>query len=388
MRRGRTSTMAVVMAAALAATAVSCGGEGSTPVAPTTLPAPEDTGADVAGLVEVSGRELHLECTGTGSPTVVLQSGFGNAGDIWSLAEARPTSGSTRARHVQPGLLLRPAGIDDHHHDRRERSRRRWRTRRRPGRSEPAPMPRDPAEVVTELHDLLAAADVPGPYVLVGHSLGGALNVLYARTYPDEVSGLVIVDSPLPPLRGLVTPQQWEKLAILAIPPDAIPGYELESYDVGTLFDEIEAAPPLADIPVIVITRGEIRMNEDPIPDGPDGGGGGSAQRGATRSPSSVRRQCARCRADHSARHHPLRPDPTTRRRHRGDPRRHRPHLIAAPGMATGSGQWRCALLVTGRQDAAVAAFGAQAGPHELLLQMGADLRAVDTLAPRPPPPS
>ena len=69
----------------------------------------------------------------------------------------------------------------------------------RPGRSDPVPMPRDPAEVVTELHDLLSAADVPSPYVLVGHSLGGALNVLYARTYPDAVSGLVVVDSPLPP---------------------------------------------------------------------------------------------------------------------------------------------------------------------------------------------
>jgi pimeloyl-ACP methyl ester carboxylesterase len=259
--------MAVVMAAWLAATSVSCGGEGSTRVAPTTLPAPEDTGADVTGLVEVSDRNLHLECTGTGSPTVILQSGFGNAGDIWSFAEAEPPA-------VQPGLAAssRVCSYD------RPGSMITTTTAANgavtladaltPGRSEPAPMPRDPAEVVTELHDLLAAADVPGPYVLVGHSLGGALNVLYARTYPDEVSGLVIVDSPLPPLRGLATPQQWEKLAILAIPPDAIPGYELESYDVGTLFDEIEAASPLADIPVIVITRGEIRMNEDPIPDG------------------------------------------------------------------------------------------------------------------------
>ena len=56
----------------------------------------------------------------------------------------------------------------------------------RPGRSDPVPMPRDPAEVITDLHDLLAAADVPSPCVLVGHSLGGALNVLYARTYPTR----------------------------------------------------------------------------------------------------------------------------------------------------------------------------------------------------------
>ena len=78
--------------------------------------------------------------------------------------------------------------------------------------------------MVTELHDLLAAAKLPGPYVLVGHSLGGALNVLYAQTYPDEVGALVIVDSPLPPERGLITPQQREQVAVLAIPPDAVSG--------------------------------------------------------------------------------------------------------------------------------------------------------------------
>ena len=55
-----------------------------------------------------------------------------------------------------------------------------------------------PAEVVTELHDLLAAADVPGPYVLVGHSLGGAFDLLYARTYPDEVAALVVRRLPAP----------------------------------------------------------------------------------------------------------------------------------------------------------------------------------------------
>ncbi|MGI9031552.1 MAG: alpha/beta fold hydrolase [Ilumatobacteraceae bacterium] len=236
-------------------------------MAPTTLPAPDAMAGDVAGLLEVSGRSLHLDCNGTGSPTVILQSGFGNAGDIWSFAEADPpavqpglASSNRVCSYDRPGSLITTTTAANGTVTSADTP--------KPGRSETAPMPRDPADVVTELHDLRAAADVPGPYALVGHSLGGALNVLYARTYPDEVRALVIVDSPLPPLRGLVTPQHWEELAILAIPPDAVPGYELESYDLGKLFDEIEAAPPLADIAVIVITRGEIRMNEDPIPDG------------------------------------------------------------------------------------------------------------------------
>jgi pimeloyl-ACP methyl ester carboxylesterase len=127
-------------------------------------------------------------------------------------------------------------------------------------------MPRDPAEVVTELHDLPSAADVEDPFVLVGHSLGGALDVLYARTYPDEVSGLVLVDQPLPPNRDLTDPAKWENVRVFALDQSLVPGYQLESYDLGTLFDEIDAAGPLQDIPVVVVRRG--RMGGDPIPEG------------------------------------------------------------------------------------------------------------------------
>src|SRR6476620_12400850 len=109
--------------------------------------------------VKVDGRTLYLECTGTGSPTVVLQSGFGSAGDIWSLSE-------TATPAVQPGLATtnRACSYD------RPGSPLLTTTRdgtvvpaeRQRGRSDAVPMPRDPADVVTELHDLLAAADVPG----------------------------------------------------------------------------------------------------------------------------------------------------------------------------------------------------------------------------------
>ena len=136
----------------------------------------------------------------------------------------------------------------------------------RPGRSGPAPTtPRDPAEVVTELHDLLAAADVPGPYVLVGHSLGGALDVLYARTYPDEVAALVLVDAALPQQRDALGADAWEQMQHLRNE-TVIPGYDIEAYDLGTLFDETDAAGPLPDIPVIVVRRGGPAM-EERLPD-------------------------------------------------------------------------------------------------------------------------
>jgi pimeloyl-ACP methyl ester carboxylesterase len=218
--------------------------------------------------VDVDGQKLFLECRGTGSPTVVLQSGFGNAGDIWSVTDTSspamfPALAETNRVCIydRPGSMITTTmasgtlTLGD---------------RARPGRSGSAPMPRDPAEVVTELHDLLTAADVPGPYVLVGHSLGGALDLLYARTYPDEVAALVVVDPPLPPSRDNITPEVWESVRTKAQDPSLVPGYELESYDLGTLFDEIEAAGTLPDIPVVVIRRGDgaAFSDDDTVPEG------------------------------------------------------------------------------------------------------------------------
>ena len=218
------------------------------------------------GLVqEVAGRSLFLECRGSGSPTVVLQSGFGNAGDIWSLTDTsapavfpalaesnrvcvydRPGSMITTT-DASGTVVLADSAL--------------------PGRSDPAPMPRDPAEVVTELHDLLAAADEQGPFVLVGHSLGGPLNVLYARTYPEEVGALVVIDSPLPPSRDLADPAIWDRVRVFGLDQSLVPGSQLESYDLGILFDEIDAAGQLPDVPVVVIRRGGPAIG-DPLPEG------------------------------------------------------------------------------------------------------------------------
>ena len=203
-RRFRPAVLAATLAVAFTASACSSS-DGNGDSSSLT-----DADGGTAAAVEVDGRTLHLECTGTGSPTVVLQAGFGNAADIWSFSE-------TATPAVQPGLATtnRVCSYD------RPGSMITTTTRGgtvaladapQRGRSDSAPMPRDPADVVTELHDLLAAADVPGPYVMAGHSLGGALSVLYRRTYPEEVGALVVVDSPLPPVRGLVDAEGWEAL--------------------------------------------------------------------------------------------------------------------------------------------------------------------------------
>ena len=136
----------------------------STETSPTPA-TPGTAGNAAAAGIEVDGRQLYLECQGSGSPTVVLQSGFGNAGDIWSLTDTAapavfPALAETNRVCVydRPGSMITTttAGGTIALADAASG-----------GRSDQVPMPRDPAEVVTELHDLLAAADAQEPFVLV-----------------------------------------------------------------------------------------------------------------------------------------------------------------------------------------------------------------------------
>ena len=156
----RSSPCAAVAVSVLAVSMTSYASEASA------APPGSASEGDFCGLVGVAGWHwLYLECRGNGSPTVGLQSGFGNAAGIWSLAEADPPA-------VQPGVatFTRVCSYD------RPGSLITTGSEPLPGRSDQVPMPCNPADVVAELHDLLAAAQVPGPYVFVGDSLGGPLN--------------------------------------------------------------------------------------------------------------------------------------------------------------------------------------------------------------------
>jgi len=119
---------------------------------------------------DVGGRTLHLHCTGMGSPTVVLESGLGEMSANWARI-APAVSGTTRVCAY-------------------DRAGQGW--------SDDADTPQDGRAVAHDLHALLTAAGETGPVVLVGHSIGGVYAMTYTARYPDEVAGLVLLDSSTP----------------------------------------------------------------------------------------------------------------------------------------------------------------------------------------------
>lgn len=119
-------------------------------------------------LVDVGGRRLYLECTGSGSPTVVLVSGLAEASVYWRGWIAPVVAQNTTVCAY-------------------DRAGQGW--------SDPPPTPQDGAAVATDLHNLLANAQITGPYVVVGHSTGGVYARIFAARYPDQVAGMVMLDS-------------------------------------------------------------------------------------------------------------------------------------------------------------------------------------------------
>jgi pimeloyl-ACP methyl ester carboxylesterase len=126
-------------------------------------------------------------------------------------------------------------------------------------------MPRTAADAVADLHALLDAAGIPGPYVLVGHSLGGIIVRLYAATYPDEVVGLVLVDAYSERLETLLPPERWAALERLNQELGSNTVFPLEGYGemetIGYYADngvvrEAVAASPLPPLPLAVLAHG------------------------------------------------------------------------------------------------------------------------------------
>jgi pimeloyl-ACP methyl ester carboxylesterase len=124
-------------------------------------------------LVDVGGHKLHIQCVGEGSPTVILEAGQGGLSSDWVWIQPEIAKTTRVCAYDRAGV----------------------------GWSEPGPAPRDAEQIVQELHTLLENAQIPGPYLLAGHSYGGLYVRVYAATYPETVKGMVLIEA--------AHPDQW-----------------------------------------------------------------------------------------------------------------------------------------------------------------------------------
>lgn len=178
-------------------------------------------GTPIAGYLyarnfDIGPYNLFLDCVGAGGPAIILETGFSEPGSAMDLLQNELGRTNLTCTYDRAGL----------------------------GRSGSAAEPRVASDVVADLQTLLRLAGVPAPYVLVGHSAGGAFVQLYARTYPDQVLGVVAMN-PVPPAnqwlpQALPLMDAWEQSEEEA----AYRGEgQSESIDWNTSGNQLLAAP-------------------------------------------------------------------------------------------------------------------------------------------------
>jgi pimeloyl-ACP methyl ester carboxylesterase len=202
-------------------------------------------------LVDIGDdRAIRVVCAGEGSPTVVIVPGSQMSHEAWQVVA--PADGDTRPSALVPSASAVLPSVAQ-------------RTRvcayDRPGvllldgSLSASTLVRQPTTAQQGAEDLaawLAAAEEPGPYVLVAHSWGGLIAVRFAQDFPDETAGLVLVDPASVHLRDALGPERWQEFLDIIVPMVDGSGREVPSY-AGSV-DVIAEGPPVRDIPVVVLT--------------------------------------------------------------------------------------------------------------------------------------
>jgi pimeloyl-ACP methyl ester carboxylesterase len=182
-------------------------------------------------LIDVGGHRLHLYCTGARGPTVVLEPGLGGASlDMTWIAAA----------------VARDSRVCVY-----DRAGRGW--------SDAADGPQDAAQTTTDLHTLLDRAHIPGPYVLAGHSFGGLYVLSFAAQYPDQVAGMVLLDSTAP-VAAQTPPATTGSYSffgrVSALLPGAVGSFINEFRQGSVAMQQAASLADFANKPLIVITAG------------------------------------------------------------------------------------------------------------------------------------
>ena len=191
-----------------------------------TVPAASAGPTGLEGVFDVGGHKLYLRCEGRGAPTVVYLHGL------------IVTRGGSQNSGLIPGYLRDQAQVCIY-------------DRANVGFSDPLPGPLTGKDAVHDLHRLLDAAHVRGPYVLLAGSFGGLVAVMYAATYPRDVAGMVLNDASLPedvvavderfvPERQRLQPDDWK--------------HNVEQMDLRSTYEQARAMPiSRTDIPLTYI---------------------------------------------------------------------------------------------------------------------------------------
>jgi pimeloyl-ACP methyl ester carboxylesterase len=219
---------------------------------------PAESAPPVDAMINIGTHSLQMHREGKGTPAIVIDAGITDGIDKLRPLAARLAQSTTVITYNRAGY----------------------------GQSEPGPFPRDAAREADELMALLEKAPVPGPYVLVGHSLGAFNMMMFAWKYPEEVAGIVLLDPPplsftlrreykeLGAMAGRMT-AEWEAIADSAAkstdPQDkaraaffrAIASEHREMF--GPSAKLVEGIPTLGDIPLVVIAAGKANPAFGPI---------------------------------------------------------------------------------------------------------------------------
>jgi len=182
-------------------------------------------------MVDIGGYELFIACSGEGGPVVILEAGTGyGVGEWWGELPDQVAQFTQVCMYDRAGIGLSDPPTGE------------WRTAQ---------------DLADDLHRLLENAGAEGPFVLVGHSLGGATVRLYAATYPDEAAGLVLLDSMNETYneaeKDFLTPEEYARYADLMA--DSV------EFSISGTLEELHAMregndTPLGDLPLVVISRG------------------------------------------------------------------------------------------------------------------------------------
>jgi pimeloyl-ACP methyl ester carboxylesterase len=227
------TTITMGLAAVAVSLAAACGGSstGSTgAAAPTakTHSSPSTTTVDrptetIDELVTISAGRLHIRCTGTGDTTVLLMPGWNFGSEAWAVIEPSIADRGRVCTYDKFGT----------------------------GTSDRPPTTQTFATQAVDLHELLDEIGESGPFVVVGHSFGGAEAVTFASTYPDEVDGLMLVDA---------SPATWPD-TVCSVPAHAAgcammrdPTQNVEQLDVFPAFEQVATITTLGDLPMTIMT--------------------------------------------------------------------------------------------------------------------------------------